>query len=123
LFDLSWLVPPDLSLLKDEQARDRCDYQWQDFRFDLVALNITLADPEPSGSDAGAEERDGGAAVDATEGAERDGERRTRASGCSAGASPQFWATPWFFLGMCAATRLRRKRRPSQRPASKLSAT
>jgi hypothetical protein len=60
LFQLSWLVPPDLSQLAAGKPRERCDYQWQDMRFDLLALGMSLRE---DAADAGTSIPD--AAVDA----------------------------------------------------------
>lgn len=62
LFELSWLLPPDLSQLPAGKPRERCDYQWQDMRFDLLALGVPVRGDEP----------DAGAAVDAAAEAERE---------------------------------------------------
>lgn len=51
VFKLSWLTPPDLTLLASGKPHDRCDYQWQDMRFDLIALGMPL--PGDGASDAG----------------------------------------------------------------------
>jgi hypothetical protein len=53
LFALTSLVPPDLTLPHDEKARARCDYQWQDMRFDLIALGMPLRFEGQEESDAG----------------------------------------------------------------------
>jgi hypothetical protein len=58
LFAFTWLTPPNLALLADEKARARCDYQWQDLRFDLIALDMPLrfeaeAEPDAGPLDAG----------------------------------------------------------------------
>jgi hypothetical protein len=63
LFQLSWLVPPDLSQLADGKRRDRCDYQWQDMRFDLLALGMSLRE---DAADAGSSIPDGSVDAGAT---------------------------------------------------------
>jgi hypothetical protein len=77
LFELSQLAPPDLSLAADEEQREQCDYQWQDLRFDLLALGVEVSlDPEPA-PDAGMP--DGGAMPRDAEVA--DAQRASRSSG------------------------------------------
>jgi hypothetical protein len=81
LFDFSQLAPPDLSVAADEQQRERCDYQWQDLRFDLLALGVEVAlDPEPA-RDAGVPE--GGVGEDSAADASTP-PRARRSGGCSA---------------------------------------
>lgn len=55
VFALSWLVPPDLAQLSDETDRGRCDYQWQDLRFDLLALGMSLRFEDEIEADAGSD--------------------------------------------------------------------
>jgi len=93
LFELSWMVPPDLARLSEGKPRERCDYQWQDMRFDLLALGMSLREDtaeagvpvadagvdaglaiEPQGEEAGLERGD---AVDA-------GATQKRGGKCSA---------------------------------------
>jgi hypothetical protein len=80
LFTLSQLAPPDLSVAADQEQRRRCDYQWQDLRFDLRALGLEVSlDPEP---DAGSD--DAGAPQDASESNPDAGASRRAPNGCSA---------------------------------------
>jgi hypothetical protein len=44
IFQLSSLVPPELQALPESQ-RDACETQWEHFRFDLLALGVTLVEP------------------------------------------------------------------------------
>ena len=56
LFELIWLVGPDLTLLEGE-ARDRCNSQWQDLRLDIMTVGMSLlvdAMPDPGSAAAGA---------------------------------------------------------------------
>jgi hypothetical protein len=82
LFEFSQLAPPDLGAAEDEEQREQCDYQWQDLRFDLLALGVEVSlDPEPA-PDAGLPE-DGGLGDDRA--ADASAAPRTRRSGgCSA---------------------------------------
>jgi hypothetical protein len=73
LFALTWLVPPDLTQLETAAARARCDYQWQDLRFDLISIGLAPRDQAPDAgtlpTDAGDGAEDGGSepASDASE--------------------------------------------------------
>lgn len=49
LFLLSWLVAPNQELLAAGKPRERCDYQWQDMRFDLIALGTPLPEDVDGG--------------------------------------------------------------------------
>lgn len=62
LFQLSWLVPPDLEALPVE-ARERCNMQWQDLRVDLMMAGTSLL--EEAMPDAGGPAPDAGPIPDA----------------------------------------------------------
>jgi hypothetical protein len=118
LFALSWLTPPDLSQLADDKARARCDYQWQDLRFDLLALGMALRfedEAQEAESDAGAGAADAEiATADAARGDREDeAPRRRDSSGCSVGergATFEGWAVAAGLLGLIQ--RRRRGRGP-----------
>jgi hypothetical protein len=116
LFDLSQLAPPDLSLAADLAQRMDCDYQWQDLRFDLLALGVQVSlEPEPE-PDAGAAV-DAAAPEDAGAAAAPDGGAPKRANGCSAQSSAvkadpsPITAVPFLLLLLV----LLRRTRPSSR--------
>jgi hypothetical protein len=107
LFALSQLAPPDLSALADEAQREACDFQWQDLRFDLLALGVELpVDAEP-GVDAGEPE---------LEDAEADGQApdaglaraRSGSGGCSTRAGGQGAGSALLLLAALAWNRRRR---------------
>lgn len=127
LFALTWLVAPDLTQLSDEKARGRCDYQWQDLRFDLLALGMPLRFEDEPVSDAAtprdeagvSHAADGGlASADAGDehsAPEAEPEPRSRrTSGCSLGAAHAptgaWWLAPGA-LGLLVARRAGRRRR------------
>lgn len=104
LFALSQLAPPDLSAAADQAQREACDYQWQDLRFDLLALGVQVSlDPEPA-VDAGAPQADAGARPDAAQqGADASAPQRARApSGCSA-QPPRAAPPPLVFIALMLA--------------------
>jgi hypothetical protein len=116
LFKLAWLVAPNLSQLAPGKPHDRCDYQWQDMRFDLIALGTPLpeeatpdggtgpvgAEPEPADAatpdayapEAGAESaRDAGLALDA-------GDERRPHDGCALSPRAGAPGAAWFVFGL-----------------------
>lgn len=52
IFELSSMSPPDLTTVAIEQ-QSLCTSQWEHFRFDLLALGVTLIDPPVTTADAG----------------------------------------------------------------------
>jgi hypothetical protein len=134
LFELAWLAPPNLEQVAAGKPRDRCDYQWQDMRFDLIALGTPL--PEDAQADAGGgpvgaepEPSDAGSAnaaetgveveVDSGTGKVRDageegadaGAARRRHNGCSVGrARGTRGALGWLVLLGVALGLVRRAR-------------
>ena len=71
LFSLTWLVPPDLTQLESAVARARCDYQWQDLRFDLISIGLAPRDEAP---DVSTPSSDAGSASEADAGSEPGGD-------------------------------------------------
>jgi hypothetical protein len=92
LFALTWLTPPNLAQLADDEARGRCDYQWQDLRFDLLALGMPLRFEDEAGADAAAGEADANTAPaideerEPDEGGDDAVSHKRGSSGCSLGA-------------------------------------
>jgi hypothetical protein len=67
LFQLSWLVAPNQEQLAAGKPRERCDYQWQDMRFDLIALGTPLLEDTDAGTMMGAQGDAGASAQDAAQ--------------------------------------------------------
>ncbi|HEX6240549.1 MAG TPA: hypothetical protein VFZ61_06630 [Polyangiales bacterium] len=116
LFSLAWLVPPDFSQLSDEKARARCDYQWQDLRFDLLALGVTLDLEDEFAADAGrGDEFDAGVGEDEADASEEPPASAKSSSRCAlrpAASAEAPWSWGLLGLGLCGlALRRRRQRR------------
>ncbi|HEX6244467.1 MAG TPA: hypothetical protein VFZ61_26295 [Polyangiales bacterium] len=68
LFELSWMVAPDLTRVPEGAARDLCNWQWQDFRIDMMMAGLTLLDETAEGP--GGSPADAGIPADASVAAE-----------------------------------------------------
>jgi hypothetical protein len=53
IFQLASMMPPDLSKIAPTLDPSLCESQWEHFRFDLLALGVTLTEPPPVTSDPG----------------------------------------------------------------------
>jgi len=121
LFELSSLQPPDLALV-DEAQSEACQVQWQHFRFDLLALGLTLNESPAQGGAGGATGAGGAKAPSAADGGEAD--PAGDADGCASvgvGSSPP--STPLFALGAFGAAVCARRIRSGQRRRSIEQAT
>jgi hypothetical protein len=122
LFKLAWLTAPNLGQLAPGKPHDRCDYQWQDMRFDLIALGTPL--PEDAAPDAGTglvvgaepEPADAAAAPDSSEPeagagslALDAGHARRPHDGCGLLPRAGSAGATWFLLGL-AGLSIRRAR-------------
>jgi hypothetical protein len=136
LFKLDWLVAPSLDALPTSRAKDRCDYQWQDMRFDLIALGMPLpeeaaqpidagvvgAEPEPEPAGAEPSEIDVNPGDEDTDASELDAGAATKrkSAGCSATPAATTrveWLAPLALAGLwlCRSARAR-SRAPGSRP-------
>ena len=138
LFALTSLIAPDYALLSDETVRGQCEYQWEDLRFDLVAVDMEPL-PEPdagvaSAADAGAAGAAGDAGavatpVDAGTSLPADAvapgladaslvspssapASKSQSSGCSVrrGSVGEFGVLAWLGAGLLVCLRRRRRR-------------
>jgi MYXO-CTERM domain-containing protein len=114
LFKLAWLAPPNLQQVAPGKPHDRCDYQWQDMRFDLIALGTPLPEDaladasvvpvgaEPAPSDAGPADA-AEVASDSGTGSPHDagpdgGPGKRKHEGCSVGATGTGGGLGWLLL-------------------------
>jgi hypothetical protein len=111
IFQLSSLLPPDVQSVPESQ-REACQLQWEHFRFDLLALGVTLAEP-PAVTGSGGTAADASVAAAGAMASERPMTSPAADSGCS--WRPAHTRTPlhaaWFALAIVLWLRGNRRRK------------